>query len=75
MTKKINSQSLLNSVRKLDKINNIDIEFDGIIEEILDDPISWGERQIERFILENENKYLESKKLGKDFWDEIKDGS
>jgi len=66
---------LLNSVRKLDKINNVEIEFDGSVKDILDDPIAWGERQVEKFILENQSKYLEAKKLGEDFWNEVRDES
>ena len=66
---------MLNSVRKLDKINNVEIEFDGSVKDILDDPIAWGERQVEKFILENQSKYLEAKKLGEDFWNEVRDES
>jgi hypothetical protein len=67
------NQSLLNSVRKLDKINDIDIELQGTIEEIIEDPVKWAESQIEKFVLEHQKEYLEAKQLGKEMWDEIRD--
>ena len=67
------NQSLLNSVRKLDKINDIDIELQGTIEEIIADPVKWAESQIEKFVLEHQKEYLEAKKLGGEMWDEIRD--
>ncbi len=39
----------------------------------MDDPVKWAEKQAERGILENINKYLEAKKLGEEFWGEVKD--
>ena len=70
-----NSQSLLNSVRKLDKINDIEIALNGSIEEIVKDPIVWGEKQVEKIILQYQDKYFEAKKLGEDFWNEVRDKS
>ena len=70
-----NSQSLLNSVRKLDKINDIEINLEGSIEEIIENPVAWGERQVERIILQYQDKYFEAKKLGEDFWNEVRDKS
>ena len=67
------NQSLLNSVRKLDKINDIDIELQGTIEEIIADPVKWAESQIEKFVLEHQKEYLEAKQLGEEMWDEIRD--
>ena len=75
MSKKQNSQSLLSSVRKLDKINNIEVKLDGNIEEIIRDPIKWGEEQAEKFILQFQDEYFEAKKLGEDFWNEVRDKS
>lgn len=66
---------MLNSVRKLDKINDIEVELDGSIEEILDDPIAWGERQVEKFVLQYQDRYFEAKQLGEEFWDGIRDKS
>ena len=70
-----NSQSLLNSVRKLDKINNVEVDLDGNIEDIIDDPVAWGEKQVEKIILQYQDKYFEAKQLGEEFWDEVRDKS
>jgi len=70
-----NSQSLLNSVRKLDKVNDIEINLEGNIKEIIENPVAWGERQVERIILQYQDKYFEAKKLGEDFWNEVRDKS
>jgi hypothetical protein len=66
---------LLNSVRKLDKINDIEIELEGNIEEIIEDPVAWGERQVERLILQHQKQYFEAKKLGEEFWSEVRNKS
>ncbi len=73
MKKESNSQFLINSVRELDKINNLEVKFQGTIQEIINNPERWAEKQAERILFENENKYLQAKKLGKEFWDGIKD--
>ena len=70
-----NSQFLLNSVRKLDKINNVEVDLDGNIEDIIDDPVAWGEKQVEKIILQYQDKYFEAKQLGEEFWDEVRDKS
>jgi hypothetical protein len=67
-----NSQSLLNSVRKLDQINDIEFELEGNIAEIIKDPSAWGERQVERLILQYQDKYFEAKQLGEEFWNEVR---
>lgn len=72
MNKKTASQSLRNSVKKLDKLNNVEFEFEGTLQEVIEDPILWAEEQAERIIADNVDKYLESKALGRKFWDEIK---
>jgi hypothetical protein len=72
MSKHKNSQFLLNSVRKLDKINNVEVNLTGDIEDIINDPVAWGEQQSEKFILQYKDNYLEAKTLGKEFWDEVK---
>ena len=73
MSQKTNSQSLLNSVRKLDKLNDIDIVLEGNIADIIEDPIKWGEEQAQKALIESQDKYLEAKILGKKLWDEIND--
>jgi hypothetical protein len=72
MKKKAVSQSLINSVKKLDKINNIDFNFDGNLRKIIENPEKWAEEQAERAIAENTEKYLDAKELGEKFWDEVK---
>lgn len=62
---------MLNSVRKLDKVNDIDIELAGSIEQILQNPAEWAEKQVEQFIVQYQDKYFEAKQLGKEFWDEV----
>ena len=66
---------MLNSVRKLDKINNVEVDLDGNIEDIIDDPVAWGEKQVEKIILQYQDKYFEAKQLGEEFWDEVRDKS
>tara|TARA_R100000329_G_scaffold69840_1_gene61073 strand:- start:735 stop:947 length:213 start_codon:yes stop_codon:yes gene_type:complete len=69
------TQYLINFVSKLDKINDIDFQLDGSLKNIIEDPIKWGEDQVQRAISENLDNYIESKELGKEFWDGIKNKS
>ena len=71
MSKHDNNQSLLSFVKRLDKINNLDVDLKGDIKEILKDPISWATAQAEEYIINNQDKYLKAKRLGKEFFDEI----
>ena len=63
------------SVRKLDKINNVEFEFTGTLQDVMDDPIKWANAQVERAVYENLNKYLDAKELGEGFWDEVKNNN
>ena len=72
MKKKAINQFLIDSVRKLDKINDVEVKLDGDLKKIIKDPIKWGEEQADKMIEENIDKYLQSKKLGEQFWDEVK---
>ena len=72
MSKKTASQSLRNSVKELDKINNVEFQFEGTLQEIIENPIEWAELQAERVIADNIENYLKSKELGEKFWDEIR---
>ena len=63
---------MINSVKKLDKINNIDFNFDGNLRKIIENPEQWAEEQAERAIAENTEKYLDAKELGEKFWNEVK---
>ena len=75
MSKKTTNQFLLNSVRKLDKINNVELELQGNLNQILENPIEWAEAQVDNAIKSNIDKYLESKALGEEFYDEIRSRS
>lgn len=66
---------MLNSVRKLDTINDIEFELEGNIEEIIKDPVAWGERQVEKLILQYQDEYFEAKKLGEEFWSAVRNKS
>ena len=72
MSKETNSQFLLNSVRELDKINDIEFNLDGELREIIKNPVKWAEEQADRALLENVDKYLEAKQLGEKFWNGVK---
>ena len=72
MSKETNSQFLLNSVRKLDKINDIEFNLDGKLEDVIKNPVEWAEEQANRALSENVDKYPEAKELGESFWDGIK---
>lgn len=37
------------------------------------DPVKWAEQQVKQGVYDNLSKYLEAKKLGEEFWDEVKD--
>ena len=56
----------------MDKLNDVEFEFEGTLQDVVEDPILWAEEQAERVIADNVDKYLESKALGRKFWDEIK---
>tara|TARA_R110000824_G_scaffold244715_1_gene433655 strand:+ start:295 stop:483 length:189 start_codon:yes stop_codon:yes gene_type:complete len=62
-------------VRELDKINNVDIEFDDELEAIIANPVVWAETQAQRAILDSTEQYLKAKQLGRNFWDEVRSKS
>lgn len=72
MSKQTNNQFLIDSVQKLDKINDIDFELSGNMQKILEDPTKWAESQAELVIARFLKNYLEAKELGKEFWGEIR---
>tara|TARA_R100001163_G_C4906786_1_gene92896 strand:+ start:308 stop:445 length:138 start_codon:yes stop_codon:yes gene_type:complete len=45
------------------------------MKEILSDPMEWGKKQVQRAISENLDKYSEAKKLGDEYWNEVRDKS
>lgn len=72
MSKKENSQYLRSSVKKLDKINNLEINFTGTLKDVMENPTKWAEQQVKQGVYDNLSKYLEAKELGEEFWDGIK---
>lgn len=62
---------MTDSVKKLDKINNIEVSLEGDLKKIIDDPIKWAEEQSDKALDDNIDRYLEAKELGEEFWDEI----
>tara|TARA_B100001094_G_C17974231_1_gene691926 strand:+ start:322 stop:549 length:228 start_codon:yes stop_codon:yes gene_type:complete len=75
MKKKELNQSLKNSVRTLDKINNVEFNLKGNIKDAIANPIKWAEQQANQAIEDNISKYLDAKTLGKEFWDEVKNNN
>mgnify|MGYP003129901932 CR=1 FL=1 len=75
MKKKELSQSLKNSVKMLDKINNVEFNLKGNIKDAIANPIKWAEQQASQAIEDNISKYLDAKTLGKEFWDEVKNNN
>mgnify|MGYP001427772513 CR=1 FL=1 len=67
MSKETNKASLISFAKELDKLNDVDITLKGNIEEILNDPMAWGEQQSLKAIGENLEKLVEARELGEKF--------
>ena len=67
MSKETNKASLISFAKELDKLNAVDITLKGNIEEILNDPMAWGEQQSLKAIGENLEKLVEARELGEKF--------
>ena len=63
---------MIGFAKKLKKLNKFDIEFEGNVEDIIENPKEWAEKFAEKTVVENIPRYLEAKKLGKEFADEIR---
>jgi hypothetical protein len=63
---------LIGFAKKLKKLNKFDIEFEGNVKDIIENPKEWAEKFAEKILVENIPRYLEAKKLGKEFADDIK---
>lgn len=63
---------MIKFAKKLKELNKLDIEFEGNIEDIIDNPREWAELFTEKSIIENIPRYLNAKELGKEFASEIK---
>ena len=67
MSKETNKASLISFAKELDKLNDVDITLKGNIEEILNDPMAWGEQQSLKAIGETLEKLVEARELGEKF--------
>ena len=68
-----NSQSLIEYAKKLRELNKFDINFEGDVKDIIENPKEWAEKFAEKVVVQNIPLYLEAKELGKEFASEIKD--
>ena len=66
-----NNQSLRESVSKIKDLNKLDIDIDGDIAEIIEDPKTWAEKITNKILLQNVNKIMKARKLGEEFGKEI----
>lgn len=64
---------MIEFVKKLKDLQKFDIELDGDIEDIIDNPKEWAEKMAEATLLSNLDRYLKAKELGKEFSNEIRD--
>ena len=62
-----NNQSLRESVSKIKDLNNFDIDIDGDISDIIEDPKTWGEAIANKILLQNVNRIAKARKLGEEF--------
>ena len=68
-----NSRSLIEYAKKLKNLNKFDIEFEGNVASIIENPREWAELFAEKVVVENIPRYMNAKELGKEFADEITD--
>ena len=63
-----NSQSLKEYVSKIKNLkDNINIDLDGDIADIIQDPKTWAESIAEAMIAQNAEKLIQARKLGEEF--------
>ena len=62
---------MIEYAKKLKELNKFDINFEGNIGSIIDNPREWAELYAEKVVVENIPRYTKAKKLGKEFADEI----
>tara|TARA_R110002020_G_scaffold452475_3_gene666871 strand:- start:607 stop:855 length:249 start_codon:yes stop_codon:yes gene_type:complete len=67
-----NSHSLIEYAKKLKELNKFDIEFEGNVASIIENPRQWAELFAEKVVVENIPRYMNAKELGKEFADEIR---
>ena len=64
---------MIKFVKKLKDLHKFDIELEGNIEDIMENPKEWAEKMAESAILSNLDRYIKAKELGKEFSSEIRD--
>ena len=72
MSRETNRGSLISFAKELDRLNDVNITLKGNIEEILSDPVAWGEQQSLKAIGENLEKLIEARELGEKFVKDLK---
>ena len=63
---------MIEYAKKLKELNKFDIEFEGNVQKIIENPREWAELFAEKVVVENIPRYMTAKELGKEFADEIK---
>ena len=58
---------MIGFAKKLKQLNKFDIEFEGNVADIIENPKEWAEKFAEQTIIQNIPRYMEAKKLGKEF--------
>lgn len=64
---------MIKFVKKLKDLHKFDIELEGNIEDIMENPKEWAEKMAESAILSNLDRYIKARELGKEFSDEVRD--
>ena len=64
---------MIEYAKKLKQLNKFKVELEGDVPEIINNPKEWAEKFAEQAIIQNIPRYLEAKKLGEEFADEIHD--
>ena len=63
---------MIEYAKKLKQLNKFKVELEGDVPEIINNPKEWAEKFAEQAIIQNIPRYLEAKRLGKGFANEIK---
>ena len=63
---------MIEYAKKLKQLNKFKVELEGEVPEIINNPKEWAEKFAEQTIIQNVPRYLEAKRLGKGFANEIK---
>ena len=63
---------MIEYAKKLKELNKFNVEFEGNVANIIENPKEWAEKFAEQTIIQNVPRYLEAKRLGKGFASGIK---